>query len=67
MSVTRHAPDPTHTYEVLCGRITSPEGVPNENRLATVGEPINCPQCRLIINMARKCIVPNSYVLARAP
>lgn len=63
--ITRHLPDPLHVRETLCSAITTPEGVPQEHRLAEVGMEINCPQCRVITNMVRRCISPSRYVFVK--
>lgn len=66
MSITRHAPDPAHTRETLCGQKLTGVGT-SPHWLAGVGDCINCPTCRVIINFASKCVLPHRYVLARTP
>lgn len=66
MSITRHAPDPLHVRETLCGQALERVGhalhVP-----AAVGDTITCVRCKVVIDMATKCVSPSHYVLARAP
>jgi hypothetical protein len=66
MSITRHAPDPLHVRETLCGTALAKVGTELE-LVAAIGESINCPECRTVINMATKCIGPKQFMLVRAP
>jgi hypothetical protein len=64
MAVTRHLPCPIFPGATVCSAELSH---PQQQRLAKVGESINCTECRQIINVATKCVAPHRYILARAP
>lgn len=66
MSITRHAPDPLHKRETLCGEKLTGIGT-NPHWLAAVGDIVNCPGCRAVVDMTAKCILPHRYILVRAP
>lgn len=66
MTVTRHLPCPIFPGATVCSAAVS-DWERSPNRLAKVGESINCTECRLIINVATKCVAPHRYILARAP
>lgn len=66
MSVVRHAPDPLHQRETLCGAKLI-YFVPERHVVASVGDSINCEQCRVVINMATRCIGPRRYMLVKTP
>lgn len=66
MATTRHAPDPLHVRETLCGHKLFRFGQ-NRHELASIGDGISCPDCRVVINMATKCVAPMRYTLVRAP
>ena len=64
--ITRHAPDPLHVRETLCGAALVPYGR-DAHHLVELGMSITCPECRVVINMATKCVAPNRYRLVKAP
>lgn len=66
MSVVKHAPDPLFVRETLCGEKCQ-QVLNMLHTIAAIGESINCPNCKVVINMATKCIAPRHYVLARMP
>lgn len=66
MTIIRHAPDPLLTRDTLCGAKAGWIGR-DLDKVAVVGDRINCKGCQAVVNMALKCIDPGRYLLAREP